>query len=73
MRRPAYYNQEWRLDQILKRKAEEGVKIYVIVYREVEVRYTIPDSYTITNNQSGSFDMQLCAHKTRSSSLVSQG
>lgn len=38
MRRPPYYNQEWRLDQILKRKAEEGVKIYVIVYREVEVR-----------------------------------
>ena len=37
MRRPAYFNQEWRLDQILKRKAEAGVKIYVIVYREVEV------------------------------------
>jgi len=37
MRRPAYYNQEWRLDQILKRKAEQGVKIFVIVYREVEV------------------------------------
>ena len=37
MRRPPYYYQEWRLDQILKRKAEEGVMIYVIVYREVEV------------------------------------
>jgi hypothetical protein len=37
LRRPAYYNQEWRLDQILKRKAEAGVKIFVIVYREVEV------------------------------------
>lgn len=37
LRRPPYYNQEWRLDQILKRKAEEGVMIYVIVYREVEV------------------------------------
>jgi phospholipase D1/2 len=41
MRRPPYYNQEWRLDQILKRKAEEGVKIYVIVYREVEVHCTL--------------------------------
>ncbi len=40
MRRPPYYNQEWRLDQILKRKAEEGVKIFVIVYREVEVCVT---------------------------------
>lgn len=35
LRRPPYYNQEWRLDQILKRKAEAGVKIYVIVYRQV--------------------------------------
>lgn len=37
MRRPPHCNQEWRLDQILKRKAEEGVMIYVIVYREVQV------------------------------------
>lgn len=37
MRRPPYYNQQWRLDQILKRRAEAGVKIFVIVYREVEV------------------------------------
>lgn len=35
LRRPAYFNQEWRLDQILKRRAEAGVKIYVIVYKEV--------------------------------------
>jgi phospholipase D1/2 len=35
LRRPPFYNQEWRLDQILKRKAAEGVKIYIIVYKEV--------------------------------------
>ena len=35
LRRPAYFNQEWRLDQVLKRRAEAGVKIYVIVYKEV--------------------------------------
>lgn len=35
LRRPALTTQEWRLDQILKRKAEAGVKIYVIVYKEV--------------------------------------
>lgn len=29
--------QEWRLDQILKRRAEAGVKIYVIVYKEVSL------------------------------------
>ncbi|KAH6676249.1 hypothetical protein B0J14DRAFT_585147 [Halenospora varia] len=46
MRRPAYYNQEWRLDQILKRRAEAGVKIYVIVYREVEAALTCNSAHT---------------------------
>jgi phospholipase D1/2 len=35
LRRPPYSHQEYRLDQILKRRAEEGVQIYVIVYKEV--------------------------------------
>lgn len=35
LRRPAYYNQEWRLDQILKRAAERGVKVYVQVYKGI--------------------------------------
>jgi len=35
LRRPPYFNQEWRLDQVLKKKAQEGVKIYIIVYKEV--------------------------------------
>lgn len=35
LRRPPFYNQQWRLDNLLKRKAEEGVKIYVVVYKEV--------------------------------------
>ena len=35
LRRPPFANQEWRLDQILKRRAEAGVKIYIIVYKEV--------------------------------------
>lgn len=35
LRRPPFFNQEWRLDQILKRRAEAGVQVYVIVYKEV--------------------------------------
>lgn len=46
LRRPPYYNQEWRLDQILKRRAEAGVKIYVIVYREVEAAITCNSAHT---------------------------
>lgn len=46
MRRPPYYNQEWRLDQILKRKAEQGVKIYIIIYREIEMAITCDSAHT---------------------------
>lgn len=46
MRRPPYFNQEWRLDQILKRRAEAGVKIFVIVYREVEAAITCNSLHT---------------------------
>ena len=46
LRRPPYYNQEWRLDQVLKRKAEAGVKIYVIVYKEVAQALTCNSEHT---------------------------
>ncbi|QKX59832.1 uncharacterized protein TRUGW13939_06974 [Talaromyces rugulosus] len=46
MRRPPFYNQEWRLDQILKRRAEAGVQIYVIVYKEVEQALTCNSAHT---------------------------
>ncbi|KAK2614828.1 hypothetical protein N8I77_001626 [Diaporthe amygdali] len=46
MRRPPYYNQEFRLDQILKRRAEAGVQIYVVVYREVEAAITCNSAHT---------------------------
>ncbi len=46
MRRPPYFNQEWRLDYILKRRAEAGVKIYVIIYREVEAALTCNSEHT---------------------------
>jgi phospholipase D1/2 len=35
LRRPPAQNPEWRLDRLLKRKAEQGVKVYVIIYKEV--------------------------------------
>ena len=46
LRRPPFYNQEWRLDQVLKRRAEAGVKIYIIVYREVEAAITCNSEHT---------------------------
>ncbi|KAK8043062.1 phospholipase [Apiospora phragmitis] len=46
LRRPPYVNQEWRLDQVLKRRAEAGVQIFVIVYREVEAAITCNSEHT---------------------------
>jgi phospholipase D1/2 len=46
LRRPPHENQEWRLDTLLKRRAEAGVKIYVIVYREVEAALTCNSEHT---------------------------
>lgn len=46
LRRPAFHKQEFRLDQILKRRAEAGVKIYVAVYKEVEAALTCNSRHT---------------------------
>ncbi|KAI0869034.1 phospholipase D/nuclease [Hypoxylon argillaceum] len=46
LRRPPHFNQEWRLDAILKRRAEAGVQIHIIVYREVEAALTCNSEHT---------------------------
>ncbi|KAK5099135.1 Phospholipase D1 [Exophiala xenobiotica] len=46
LRRPAAISQKWRLDRILKRKAEQGVKIFVIVYRNIDAAIPIDSQYT---------------------------
>jgi phospholipase D1/2 len=37
LKRPPFYNQKFRLDQVLKRRAQAGVKIYISVYKEASV------------------------------------
>ena len=46
MRRPPAISQKWRLDRILQRKAKEGVKVFVILYRNVEAAVPIDSEYT---------------------------
>ncbi|KHN97903.1 Phospholipase D [Metarhizium album ARSEF 1941] len=46
LRRPPYHKQHFRLDQILKRRAEAGVKVYVAVYKEVEAALTCNSRHT---------------------------
>ncbi|KAI8991608.1 hypothetical protein BDF20DRAFT_845541 [Mycotypha africana] len=46
LRRPPEKNEEFRLDRLLKRKASEGVKIYIIVYKEMSLALTINSVHT---------------------------
>lgn len=46
LKRPFLEGNKWRLDQILKRKAEQGVKIFVLVYKELEVALGINSVHT---------------------------
>ncbi|KAL7272848.1 Phospholipase D1 [Rhizina undulata] len=46
LRRPAAVSQKWRLDRLLQSKAQEGVKIFVIVYRNIGAAVPIDSQYT---------------------------
>ncbi|KAI9010942.1 hypothetical protein CLU79DRAFT_891017 [Phycomyces nitens] len=46
LRRPPEKNEEFRIDRLLKRKASEGVMIYVVVYKEMSLALTINSAHT---------------------------
>ncbi|KAI7858196.1 hypothetical protein BDC45DRAFT_499033 [Circinella umbellata] len=46
LRRPASKYPEYRIDALLKRKAEQGVKIYIVVYKEVNLAMTLDSRHT---------------------------
>ncbi|KAG0017166.1 hypothetical protein BGZ81_010865 [Podila clonocystis] len=46
LRRPPEKNEQFRLDRLLKRKAREGVKIYIVVYKEVSLALTLDSAHT---------------------------
>lgn len=46
LRRPPAYNEEWRLDRLLLRKAQQGVKIYIVVYKEVTQTMSMSSHHT---------------------------
>ncbi|XP_013141535.1 PREDICTED: phospholipase D2 [Papilio polytes] len=46
MKRPALNGNYWRLDCILKRKAAQGVKVFVMLYKEVEMALGINSYYS---------------------------
>ncbi|CAH1798486.1 unnamed protein product [Owenia fusiformis] len=46
MKRPMTEGDRWRLDELLRRKAEQGVKIFILLYKEMEVALGINSYYT---------------------------
>ncbi|XP_030311958.1 phospholipase D1 isoform X1 [Calypte anna] len=46
MKRPVVEGNHWRLDYILKRKAQQGVRIFVMLYKEVELALGINSEYS---------------------------
>lgn len=45
-RPPALHGEKWRLDNTLKRAAERGVKVYVMVYKEVTASMSLNSKHT---------------------------
>lgn len=45
MKRPTETH-KWGLDVLLKERAEAGVKIFILLYKEIEMTLTINSSYT---------------------------
>nr|KAF6478337.1 phospholipase D1 [Molossus molossus] len=46
LKRPVVEGNRWRLDCILKRKAQEGVRVFIMLYKEVELALGINSEYT---------------------------
>ncbi|KAI8138947.1 hypothetical protein BJV82DRAFT_646316 [Fennellomyces sp. T-0311] len=65
LRRPACSNPEWRLDRVLQRKAEQGVKIYIIMYKEVAVALPLYSHYTKKYLMSLSDNIYVQRHPSR--------
>ncbi|KAI7896962.1 uncharacterized protein EV154DRAFT_490014 [Mucor mucedo] len=62
LRRPPSKYPEYRLDALLKRKADEGVKIYVVVYKEVELALTLDSRHTKDSLQALSENIIVLRH-----------
>ena len=46
LRRPPARNEEWRIDKVLQRAANRGVKVNIIVYKEVTQALTLSSAHT---------------------------
>ncbi|XP_072230639.1 phospholipase D2 [Leuresthes tenuis] len=69
LKRPATDN-HWRLDEILKRKAEQGVKVCVLLYKEVEMALGISSDYSKRTLMNMHPNIKVMRHPDHLSSVV---
>ncbi|KAJ8396444.1 hypothetical protein AAFF_G00017500 [Aldrovandia affinis] len=69
LKRPAT-DTYWRLDQILKRKAEQGVKVCVLLYKEVELALGINSDYSKRTLMNLHPNIKVMRHPDHVSSII---
>ncbi|XP_061903850.1 phospholipase D1 [Entelurus aequoreus] len=69
LKRPATDN-FWRLDQLLKRKAEQGVKVCVLLYKEVELALGINSEHSKRTLMDMHPNIKVMRHPDHVSSVV---
>lgn len=69
LKRPATENY-WRLDEILKRKAEQGVKVCVLLYKEVELALGINSEHSKRTLMNMHPNIKIMRHPDHVSSVV---
>lgn len=69
LKRPATSNY-WRLDEILKRKAEQGVKVCVLLYKEVELALGINSEHSKRTLMNMHPNIKVMRHPDHVSSAV---
>ncbi|XP_030624601.1 phospholipase D1 [Chanos chanos] len=70
LKRPVVEGNRWRLDCILKRKAEENVRIFVMLYKEVELALGINSEYSKRTLHQLSPNIKVMRHPDHVSSSV---
>ncbi|XP_028288110.1 phospholipase D1-like [Parambassis ranga] len=70
LKRPVVEGNRWRLDCILRRKAQQGVRIFVMLYKEVELALGINSGYSKTTLRRLHPNIKVMRHPDHVSSAV---
>uniref|UniRef100_A0A9J7Z313 Phospholipase n=1 Tax=Cyprinus carpio carpio TaxID=630221 RepID=A0A9J7Z313_CYPCA len=70
LKRPVVEGNRWRLDSILKRRAQKGVRIFVMLYKEVELALGINSEYSKRTLQQLHPNIKVMRHPDHVSSSV---